>query len=45
MELYSLLVIISQKQSLVKSVDEEGNAIVLWPRKGQKPDIWKGTVK
>ena len=32
-------------KSLVKNVDEEGNAIVLWPRKGREPDIWKGMVE
>ena len=32
-------------KSLVKSVDEEGNAVVLWPRKGWEPDVWRGTVK
>ena len=30
-------------KSLVKSVDDEGNVTVLWPRKGREPDVWMGT--
>ena len=26
-------------RSLVKSIDEEGNVTVLWPRKGHEPDV------
>ena len=32
-------------KSLVKSIDGDGNATVLWPRKGHEPDVWTGTVE
>ena len=32
-------------KSVVKSVDEEGNAVVLWPRKGREAEVWRGTVE
>lgn len=29
--------------TLVKEADDQGNIEVLWPRKGRKPELWKGS--
>lgn len=31
--------------SLIKEIDQHGNVVVLWPRKGKKSEIWKGRLE
>ena len=30
--------------STIAEKDDEGNVTIHWPRKGQKPEIWKGRL-